>query len=50
MMHSGLFVGGLEGFLGKRSTKSHLGSFGKSQTVALRTEEKDKTNGSKGID
>ena len=35
---------------GKSSTKAHLGSFGKSQTVLLKTEEKDKKNDSKGTD
>ena len=30
--------------------KAHLGSFGKSQTMSLRTEEKEKTNDGKGTD
>ena len=40
----------LKDFSGKRNTKAHLGSFGKSQTVVLRTEEKDKTNDGRGTD
>ena len=35
---------------GKCSMKAHLGSFGKSQTVVLRTEENDKMNDGKGTD
>ena len=40
----------LKDSIGKRSTKAHLGGFGKSQTVVLRTEEKDKKNDGKGTD
>ena len=40
----------LKDFSGKRSTKAHLGSFGKSQTMVLRTEEKDKMNDGKALD
>ena len=40
----------LKEFSSKRSAKAHLGIFGKSQTVVLRTEEKDKMNDGKGTD
>ena len=50
MMHSGLFAGGLEGFFRQTQHEGTSRHFGKSQTVALRTEERDKTNDGKGTD